>query len=133
MWRAVLSIVAAFGWLIFMVLWLFFYTSDLSSSQNLAILVVSLLILIAVLAIAWITWGIKYPRPSMPRGYGYYPPGPRARSIVGGLTGIAWLAFVIIWLFFFADDFTIYQNIGALAASALIAFGAGWALSLVFK
>lgn len=134
MWRAVLTIVASFAWLIFIVIFLFFFTDDLSSSQNLAVMLVSILILIAVLAVAWVTWAVKYPRPPMPQGYGHYrPPNPKARSIIGGLTGIIWLTFIIIWLFFFASDFTLYQNIGAVLASALIVFGAGWAISMLAR
>lgn len=133
MWRAILTIVASFGWLIFIIIWLYFYTSDLSSSQNLAVMLVSVLVLIAVLAVAWVTWGLKYPRPVMPQGYGYYPPHPKARSAIGGITSIIWLTFIVVWLFFYASDFTLYQNIGAALASALIVFGAGWAVSLLVK
>ena len=131
--RAVLTIVASFGWLIFIIVWLLFYTGDLSTTQNLAVLLVSLLILVAVLAMAWVTWGLKYPRPPLPQGYGYYPHRPRARSIISGVTGIVWLAFIVIWLFFYASDFTFYQNVGAVLASALVVFGAGWALSLLAR
>ncbi|WP_019178500.1 hypothetical protein [Methanomassiliicoccus luminyensis] len=133
MWRSVLTIVASFAWLVFIVIWLYFFTGDLSSSQNLAVMLVSVLILLAVLIVAWVTWGIKYPRPQMPQGYGYYLPNPKKKSVIGGLTGIIWLTFMVIWLFFFASDFTLYQNLGAVLASALIVFGAGWAISMLVR
>lgn len=69
----------------------------------------------------------------MPQGYGCHPPDPRKRSVIGGLAGIIWLTFIIIWLFFFAGDFTLYQNIAAVLASALIVFGAGWAISMLAR
>jgi hypothetical protein len=57
--RVSLSIVVAIAWLIFVVLWLFFYAADFSIFQNLAILLVSVLLLGAVLGPAWASWGIK--------------------------------------------------------------------------
>lgn len=38
-------------------------------------------------------------------------------------TGIAWLAFTILFLAFYAGDFDIWQNIAILLVSALIAMG----------
>ena len=39
------------------------------------------------------------------------------------ITGIAWLAFVILFLAFYAGKFDIWQNIAILLVSALIALG----------
>ncbi|MGB9133997.1 MAG: hypothetical protein WCC63_00190 [Candidatus Bathyarchaeia archaeon] len=39
------------------------------------------------------------------------------------ITGIAWLAFVILFLAFYAGNFDIWQNIAILLVSALIALG----------
>jgi hypothetical protein len=36
------------------------------------------------------------------------------------LIGVGWLAFVIIWLFFYASDYSIYRNLAVLFVSALI-------------
>lgn len=129
-WRAVLSIVIVFGWLIFLILWLFFYTSGLSIIQNLAVFLVSILILIAVLAVTWTTWGLKYGQAYVPQqAYGPYPARPRWKSVVSGIAGIIWLTFLVIWLFFYASNYTIYQNLGAILASALIVGGTAWALT----
>jgi hypothetical protein len=62
-WRAVASIAMVFGWLIFTVIWLFFLAADLGTTQNLAVFLVSILILLAALALIWVTWGLKYPAP----------------------------------------------------------------------
>ena len=48
-WRVSLSIIAGLGWLGFVILWLFFYASGFSIFQNLAIVLVSVLLLGAVL------------------------------------------------------------------------------------
>jgi hypothetical protein len=130
-WRAVLSIIAVFGWLIFLIIWLFFLTAELEDAQNLAVLLVSLLILIAVLAITWVTWGLKHPAlyPQAP-GYGQYYQRPRWKVALGGATVIAWLAFIVVWLFFYASEFTLYQNLGAVLASLLVVGGINWAIGL---
>jgi hypothetical protein len=59
-WRVPLSAVMGVGWLIFVVIWLFFFASGFSFLQNLAIIIVSLLIMGAVLGAAWAPWAIKY-------------------------------------------------------------------------
>ncbi len=130
-WRAVLSIVAVFGWLIFVVLWLFFITSQLGDAQNLAVLLISLLLLIALLAVTWVTWGLKHPPLyPQPTAYGQYYQRPRWKVALGGATVIAWAAFIVVWLFFYASEFTLYQNLGAVLASLLVVGGINWAISL---
>jgi hypothetical protein len=49
-----------FGWLIFLVVWLFFYAGKYSMLENIGIVVVAFLVGIAILAIMWASWGIKY-------------------------------------------------------------------------
>jgi len=132
-WRAVLSIVAVFGWLIFLVLWLSFLVTDLGDPQDLAVLIVSLLILIAALAVMWVTWGLKYPSAVQQPGYGQYGRRPRWRSALGGVSAITWLAFIIIWLFFFASGLTLYQNIAVVLASVLVVGGVNWAIGLIAR
>nr|MDO8133626.1 hypothetical protein [Candidatus Njordarchaeum guaymaensis] len=61
-WRVVLSIVMAVGWFVFLLLWLLFFTGGYTIYQNMAIVLVSLLIVAAVLGVAWAPWGIKYAR-----------------------------------------------------------------------
>jgi hypothetical protein len=118
-----------FGWLIFTVIWLFFLAADLGTTQNLAVFLVSILILLAALALIWVTWGLKYPAPyaQVP---GQFYRRPRWRVALGGASVIAWLAFIIIWLFFYANDFTLYQNFAAILASLLVVGGINWAISL---
>jgi len=58
--RVAVSIAVIFGWLIFLVVWLFFYSSSFTLLENLGIVIVAFLVGIAVLAISWASWGIKY-------------------------------------------------------------------------
>ena len=39
------------------------------------------------------------------------------------ITAVGWLSFVIIWLFFFADKYSIYQNIGMVIVSLIVFIG----------
>jgi len=134
-WRAVLSIVTVFGWLIFLVLWLFFLTPQFGFAQNLAVFLLSLLTMVAVLLVTWVTWTLRFPRPMPPQGPGYMPFAPRSKlkSGIGGLTVIAWLTFLVIWLFFYAGDFTFYENLGIFLASVLVVSGVNWGISLFIR
>lgn len=59
-WRVSLSIIVGVGWLVFLILWLAFYAPGFTLYQNLAISLVSILIVGAILGAAWASWGIKY-------------------------------------------------------------------------
>lgn len=59
-WRVSLSIIVFFGWIIFQILWLFFYASDYTIYQNVAIFLVSILVPMAIMAAAWASWGMKF-------------------------------------------------------------------------
>ena len=39
------------------------------------------------------------------------------------ITAVGWLSFIVIWLFFYADKYTIYQNIGAVILSLIVFIG----------
>jgi type VI protein secretion system component VasK len=57
------------------------------------------------------------------RGFGW-------RVSISVLVSIGWLAFLVIWLFFYAGGYTIYQNLAVFLASILIVaavMGASWA------
>lgn len=59
-WRVSLSIVTFFGWMIFLVIWLFFYIEMYTPFQNIAIFIVSVLAFVAIMGAAWAPWGMKY-------------------------------------------------------------------------
>ena len=57
------------------------------------------------------------------RGFGW-------RVSLSILVSIGWLAFLVIWLFFYAGNYSIYQNIAVFLASILViaaVMGAAWA------
>ncbi|VVB59470.1 Uncharacterised protein [uncultured archaeon] len=59
-WRVGISVLVVFGWVIFLVVWLLFYAGSFSGYQNLAVILVSLLVGIAILVASWASWGVKY-------------------------------------------------------------------------
>ena len=51
---------------------------------------------------------------------GEMPPGGAARVAVSIVVGVSWLIFLILFLAFYADGFSIYQNLAILLASLLV-------------
>ena len=58
--RVTVSIAVFFGWLVFLVIWLFFYAGGFSVLENIGIALVAFLVGVAVLAMVWASWGMKY-------------------------------------------------------------------------
>lgn len=130
-----MSILIAIGWLSFLILWLFFYAGDFDIFQNLAIVIVSVLVGVGVLAAMWAPWGMR-----MAKNAGVAEPIQSGRPILMTVisigSGIGWLVFLIVWLFFYAGDYNGYQNLAVLILSLLvvgIVNGGGWALWSMMK
>jgi len=116
-WRVGLSILVVFGWLAYLIIWLFFYAVDFGVFQNIAIFLVSIIIAIGILASAWATWGIRYAKSI---GETPHMEKPRGATIVGIIAGIGWVIFLIIWLFYYAADYNPYQNLAIFITSVLV-------------
>ncbi len=58
-WRVAASIVAFFGAIIAVIVWLFFYAGNFNVYQNMAVIVVIFLAFIAVMGATWAPWGMK--------------------------------------------------------------------------
>lgn len=117
-WRVGLSILVVFGWLAFVVIWLFFYADDYDVFQNIAIFLVSIIVGIGILAAAWATWGIRYA--SRFGKYGAECSKPKGTWILNAIAGLGWLIFLIIWLYFYAGDYSGYRNLAILITSLLV-------------
>ena len=59
-WRVSLSIISVVGWLIFLIMWLFFYATNYNVYQNIAIFIVSILAFGGIMGATWAPWGIKH-------------------------------------------------------------------------
>lgn len=119
-WRIAVSVLTVFGWLAFAVIWLFFYAGDYSLLKNLGVFILSVLVFIGVNAATWASIGARYAHPQEKK-HG-------ARSVLGALAGVTWAAFMAIWLFSYAADFSVYQNIAVLIASLALLGGASFAI-----
>lgn len=113
-----------------MILWLFFYAGNYDVFQNLAIVIVSVLVGVGLLGAMWAPWGMR-----MTKSAGVEHPWRSGRPILmTGISigsGIGWLVFLIVWLFFYAGDYSGYQNLAVLILSLLvvgIVNGGDWAV-----
>jgi hypothetical protein len=111
-WRITLSMASAFGWLAFLILWLGFYAGDYNAYQNIAIIIGSVIGLVAINAIVWMTLAFR-----MAREEGSWH--PRGAEVVTAVAGIAWAVFLVVWLMLYAGDYSIYQNIAVFLVSIL--------------
>jgi len=58
--RIYASIAVAFGWLLFLALWLFYYAMSFSILQNIGIFLVSLVVAGVLLILLWLPWALKH-------------------------------------------------------------------------
>jgi hypothetical protein len=58
-WRVTISIGRGIGWLIFVIIWLAFFAGDYTVYRNIAIIIISILVVFLVLGESWALWGLK--------------------------------------------------------------------------
>lgn len=59
-WRVSLSIGMGIGWLIFVIIWLAYYAGDFTFYRNIAIIMISILVVFLLLGGSWAAWGLKF-------------------------------------------------------------------------
>lgn len=116
-WRVGLSIAVIFGWLAFVIIWLFFYADRYDVFQNIAIFLVSVIVALGILAGAWATWGIRY---ASRMGHEPHMDKPHGATVVNVVAGVGWLIFLVIWLFFYASNYNGYQNLAVFILSLMV-------------
>ncbi|TET91986.1 MAG: hypothetical protein E3J35_00545 [Methanomassiliicoccales archaeon] len=120
-WRVPLSTSVGIGWLIFVIIWLFFYAGDYNGYQNLGIVLLSILVVALILGTAWATHALRnmtiLEEVMMEIG------GFKARLIASIIVPFGLMIFLVLWLFFYAVDFDIYQNIAINIVSILVMVG----------
>ncbi len=112
--KVAVSIVAVVGWLVFLILFLAFYAEGFSGYENLAIVLAPLLVMCAILGPMWAYWGLKTGRGRKK------PPGGAAKVAVSIVMGVGWLIFLILFLAFYAEGFSIWENLAIVLASILV-------------
>ncbi|HEY9246829.1 MAG TPA: hypothetical protein VIO11_08290 [Candidatus Methanoperedens sp.] len=58
--RVIVSIIVFFGLLIFAIIYVAFIPTSLSLFQQIAIILVAILVATAILGVMWASWGIRY-------------------------------------------------------------------------
>jgi len=120
-WRTSFSMIVGVGWLVFLIIWLAFYATNYAWEQNFAIFLASILGIILLLGVPWGIWAIK----KIPKE------GKEAMKIIGFKwriqTSIALpfigLIFLIIWFWYYAIPYSVWQNIAVLLVTVLIIGG----------
>lgn len=131
-WRVSLSILVGIGWLVFLVLWLFFYAKVYSWEKNVAIFLLSLFVIIGVLGIPWAIWGLRHR--TLREKEMWTTKGFRWRTWVSGIVVLVNFIFMIYWFWYLATPYDVYQNIAIFLVSFLIMGGilgalwAGWGI-----
>ncbi len=125
-WRVSLSIIAGVGWLVFLILWLFFYATNFSWEKNVAIFLLSLVVICLVLGGPWAIWGLR----QQTEKEMWKIKGFRWRVWLSGILFVAVIAFLIYWFWYKAEEWSLYQNIAIFIVTFLIIggiLGAAWA------
>ena len=127
-WRVSLSILVGVGWLVFLVLWLFFYAKHYVWEKNFAIFLLSILVIVVILGIPWAVWGLRLR--SARETLMWKTPGFRWRVWVSVVLILGVFLFLIYWFWSLAEPYDVYQNIAIFIVSILVMggiLGAMWA------
>jgi hypothetical protein len=119
--KPTVSIIGGVGWLIFIILWFAFYASDYSWEKNIAILLLSILIIFLILGGMWAIWSLRMiPK----KGWEIFKiKGFKWRIIISIILPFAAIIFLIIWFWYYAEPLTVWQNIAVLLVDLLLLGG----------
>lgn len=120
-WRVSFSILVAVGWLVFLILWLFFYAKNYAWERNIAIFLLSVFILAVILGIPWAYWALR--KQSSKEKEMWKMKGFRWRVWVSIIAMVSIIIFLIYWFWAIAEPFDIYQNLAIFIVAFLIAGG----------
>ena len=127
-WSVSLSILVGVGWLVFLVIRLFFYAKEYVWEQNVAIFLMLLLALIGILGGPWTYWALKK-QTSIEKEM-WKIKGFRWRVWVSIIVAFGVIIFLIYWFWVLAKPYDIYQNLAVFIVSFLVTgglFAAMWA------
>jgi hypothetical protein len=127
-WRVSLSIAAGVGWLVFLIIWLFFYAMNYSWEKNLAIIMLSIIVVGLILGGPWSIWWFRHQSKKEKEMWNTH--GFRWRVWLSGIVFIGVFVFLIYWFWYKAEELSLYQNIAIFIVTFLIfggIMGALWA------
>lgn len=114
-WRSAATTLSGVLWLSFIIIWLFFYAGDYSVWENLGIVLLSLVVLVAANAVFWVSFGLRMAKGNVDM--------PRWRIFATIVLVAGAIAFTIVWLIVYADGYNVYQNLAVLLVSLLLSGG----------
>ena len=120
-WRVSLSILGGVGWLVFLIVWLFFYAKNYVWEKNLAVFLFSIFVLCGIVGVPWAFWAIK--NRSQEETEMWKIKGFRWRVWVSIIGGLSVIIFLMYWFWVLAEPYDIYQNLAIFIVSFLIAGG----------
>lgn len=127
-WKVSLSILVGVAWLVFVILWLFFYAGEYKWEKNVSIILLSILVVGLVLGAPWTMWGLRHRKKKEVEMW--KTKGFKWRVVLSTALAFLLIVFLIVWFWFYAEPYNVYQNIAILVVSVLIAAGvmaAAWA------
>lgn len=122
------SIIIGVGWLIFLIMWLAFYASDYAWEKNIAIILLSALVMFLLLAGIWAMYGIRKIPPDEKEMF--KTSGFKGRIVLSIVLPFASMIFLIVWFWFYAQPYNIWQNLAVILMVLLInggVLGSIWA------
>ncbi len=126
-WRPAFSAILGFGWLIFIIAWLAFFSADIHPyEKKIAIILLSLVVVIVLIGGVWAVWAVRMiPKPGrqMIKFFGF-----KSRITASIITPLAAVGVLIYYFWFY--DFTIWQHI---AMILIIIIGTGMILTAIWS
>ncbi len=122
-WRVTVSAVSALGWFGFVIAWLFFLADEYSILQNIAVLMLSVVGLAMLNVTVWLTFA---------QSMGELKDiscETEKDGMAKGALALIWLVAIGVWLFWYAGDYSLYQNLAVLLLSIVPVA----AVSMLFK
>jgi len=122
-WRVTVSAVSALGWFGFVIAWLFFLADGYSILQNIAVLMLSVVGLAMLNVTVWLTFA---------QSMGELKDiscETEKDGMAKGALALIWLVAIGVWLFWYAGDYSLYQNLAVLLLSIVPVA----AVSMLFK
>jgi MFS family permease len=128
-WAISLTILIGVGWLVFLLLWLFFYGYPRQEwEKNVAIILLSVLVLAGSLGTPWGIWALKNQTAQDKKLW--ESKGFKSRIAVSIIFGFAVFLFLIYWFWYLAQPYSLFQNVVIFIVAFLIVggiLGALWA------
>ena len=112
-WRVTVSAVSALGWFGLVIAWPFFLADGCSILQNMAVLMLSVVALAIVNVSVWLTFA---------QSVGDLKDiscDVKKHGMAEGALPLAWLVAIGVWLFCYAGDHSLYQNLAVLLLSVV--------------